>query len=120
MGFPNGPPNKEPAYKARDTGVADWIPGLGKSPVGRNGNPCSVLAWKIPRGAWQATVQKGCKESGMTERLTYPAHTHLCERESVGHSVMSTLCEPMGSSVLGILQARILEWVAIPFSRGSS
>ena len=27
---------------------------------------------------------------------------------------------PPGSSVLGILQARILEWVAIPFSRGSS
>ena len=26
----------------------------------------------------------------------------------------------MGSSVHGILQARILEWVAIPFSRGSS
>ena len=36
-----------------------------------------------------------------------------------------TLCDPMncnpsGSSVLGILQARILGWVAIPFSRGSS
>ena len=35
------------------------------------------------------------------------------------------LCNPMdcsllGSSVHGILQARILEWVAIPFSRGSS
>ena len=34
-----------------------------------------------------------------------------------------TLCDPMdcipaGSSVLGISQARILEWVAIPFSRG--
>ena len=33
-----------------------------------------------------------------------------------------TLCDPMdcgppGSSVCGILQARILEWVAIPFSR---
>ena len=27
---------------------------------------------------------------------------------------------PLGSSVHGILQARILEWVAIPFSRGSS
>jgi len=27
---------------------------------------------------------------------------------------------PPGSSVLGILQARILEWVAISFSRGSS
>ena len=29
-------------------------------------------------------------------------------------------CNPPGSSVRGILQARILEWVAIPFSRGSS
>ena len=28
-------------------------------------------------------------------------------------------CGPPGSSVHGILQARILEWVAIPFSRGS-
>ena len=27
---------------------------------------------------------------------------------------------PLGSSVHGILQARILEWVAVPFSRGSS
>ena len=35
-----------------------------------------------------------------------------------------TLCKPMdcgpqGSSVHGILQARVLEWIAIPFSRGS-
>ena len=29
-------------------------------------------------------------------------------------------CSPRGSSVHGILQARILEWVAVPFSRGSS
>ena len=29
-------------------------------------------------------------------------------------------CSPPGSSVHGILQARILEWVAVPFSRGSS
>ena len=29
-----------------------------------------------------------------------------------------TLCEPM-DTVHGILQARILEWVAFPFSRGS-
>ena len=29
-------------------------------------------------------------------------------------------CSPPGSSVHGILQARILEWVAIPFSGGSS
>ena len=36
-----------------------------------------------------------------------------------------TLCDPMdcglpGSSVCGIFQARILEWVAISFSRGYS
>ena len=29
-------------------------------------------------------------------------------------------CTPPGSSVHGTLQARVLEWVAIPFSRGSS
>ena len=29
-------------------------------------------------------------------------------------------CNPPGSSVHGILQARILEWVAIPSSRGYS
>ena len=29
-------------------------------------------------------------------------------------------CSPPGSSVHGIFQARVLEWVAIPFSRGSS
>ena len=28
-----------------------------------------------------------------------------------------TLCDPMDYTVPGILQARILEWVAFPFSR---
>ena len=31
-----------------------------------------------------------------------------------------TLCNPMDYTVRGILQARILEWVAFPFSSGSS
>ena len=31
-----------------------------------------------------------------------------------------TLCDPMDYTAHGILQARILEWVAYPFSRGSS
>ena len=31
-----------------------------------------------------------------------------------------TLCNPMDYTVHGILQARILEWVAVPFSRGLS
>ena len=45
--------------------------------------------------------------------------------ESETHSVCLSLCDrmdysPPGSSVHGILQARILEWVAVSFSRGSS
>ena len=31
-----------------------------------------------------------------------------------------TLCDPMNYTVHEILQARILEWVAFPFSSGSS
>ena len=46
----------------------------------------------------------------------------MYESESISHSVMSNslppmVCSPPGSSVHGILQARILEWVAIRFSR---
>ena len=53
----------------------------------------------------------------------------LADRESENESVITqscpTLwdlmdCSPPGFSVLEILQARILEWVAIPFSKGSS
>ena len=44
--------------------------------------------------------------------------------ESVSRSVMSDFSTPCtsfpGSSVHGMLQARILEWVAVPFSRGSA
>ena len=46
------------------------------------------------------------------------------EKSEVAQSC-PTLCDPVdcsspGSSVHGILQARVLEWVAISFSRGSS
>ena len=41
--------------------------------------------------------------------------------ESESHSVLSDSLRPHGlSTVHGILQARILEWVAFPFCRGSS
>ena len=38
------------------------------------------------------------------------------ERVKVTQSCM-TFCDPMDYTVHGILQARILEWVAVPFSR---
>ena len=34
--------------------------------------------------------------------------------------LLGTPCKPMDYSIPGILQARILEWVTFPFSRGSS
>ena len=50
---------------------------------------------------------------------------YLRESESEVAQSCPTLCDPvdcslLDSSVHGILQARILEWVAISFSRGSS
>ena len=48
----------------------------------------------------------------------------LCMRAKSLHSCRTLCnavdCSPPGSSVRGILQARILEWVAVPSSRGSS
>ena len=49
----------------------------------------------------------------------------VCREEALVAESCLPLCAPMncsppGSSVHGVLQATILEWVAIPFSRGSS
>ena len=60
------------------------------------------------------------------KNITSPWHLELLQIMcTLSHSVMSNSCNPIGcnlpsSSVHGILQARILEWVAISFSRGSS
>ena len=52
-------------------------------------------------------------------------HQHTCSDTLCACSVCLTLCNPVdgsppGSSVHGILQARVLEWSAISFSKGSS
>ena len=63
----------------------------------------------------------------LTLTLLSPAHRSLACMLCCAKLLQScpTLCDPVdcnppGSSVLGILQARILEWVAMPSSRGSS
>ena len=43
----------------------------------------------------------------------------LSEWVKVAQSCL-TICHPMDYTVHGILQVRVLEWVAFPFSRGSS
>ena len=50
--------------------------------------------------------------------LHFPSFLVWCEVKVVQSCL--TLCNPTDYTVHGILQARILEWVAFPFSRGSS
>ena len=62
------------------------------------------LYWKTPRHRWKKLKMK-------VKVLVTQSCPTLCDPMH---------CNPPGSYVHGILQARILEWVAIPFSRGSS
>ena len=59
------------AGHTRDPG---WIPGLGRSPGGRNGNPIqySCLENPMDRGAWRATVHR-VTESDTTKQLSMHA-----------------------------------------------
>ena len=53
--------------------------------------------------------------------LCYPNSCMLCSVLQLCPTLCDSVdCSPPGSSVRGILQARILEWVAMPSSRGSS
>ena len=62
------------------------------------------IAVTIPKGglAWPSIISSFSK---VKVKVTQPHLTH---------------CHPMDYTVHGILQARILEWVAVPFFRGSS
>ena len=74
--------------------------------------------WIVGMGFTVGDVETGKARTGLY------CETHLkSESESVHCQSCPTLwdrmaCSLPGSSVHGILQARILEWVAIPFSRG--
>ena len=53
--------------------------------------------------------------------LPFPSPKETIERKKVVAQLCPTLCDPMdhslpGSSIHGIVQARVLEWVAISFS----
>ena len=50
----------------------------------------------------------------------YPLGSHLVAKSMFDSMQPHGLLYPRGASVHGILQPNILEWVAIPFSKGSS
>ena len=90
--IPGGP---TPTWRCTEAGE-DSRSNVPKSP---RSHPSCVYSWSSPHPLFLASC----------------VHAQLCH----------TLCDPMdcsttGSSVRGILQARILEWVAIPVSRGPS
>ena len=64
---------KNPPVKAGDTGDVGLIPGLRRSPGGRNGNPhwYSCLENPMDRGAWHATVRRFAMSQ---TQLSMPAH----------------------------------------------
>ena len=62
---------------------------------------------------------------GIIPSYGHPQEDHIAAAAAKSLQSCPTLCDPMGSSPPGssvhrILQARILKWVVIPFSRGSS
>ena len=59
------------------------------------------------------------------EKVSFHSNPEETETETEAAQLCLTLCDPMdcslpGSSVRGIFQAKVLEWIAISFSRGSS
>ena len=76
QGFPGASVIKNPPAKAGDMGL---IPGLGRCPGERNGNPLQYSCLENPtdRGFWRVTVHGVTKESDMTE------HTHGFLRQEV-------------------------------------
>ena len=69
--FPGGSVGKEFACNAGDAGDTGLIPGSGRSPKGRNGNPLQYSSQENPTdiGAWWVTVYGVTKESDTTEGI---------------------------------------------------
>ena len=57
----------------------------------------------------------------LIKAMIFPVVIYGCEKVKVKVARLClTLCDPRDYPVHGILQARLLEWVNFPFSRGSS
>ena len=87
MGFPDGSDGKESTYNANAGGLG-WIPGLGRSPGGGNGNPLkySCLKNSMDRGTWQATVH------GAAKSLTPLNMIHFLNKGSYHKMTYNILC----------------------------
>ena len=102
------------------SGRPAFDPWVGKIPWSRERLPTPVFWTGEFHGLYSPW---GRKESDTTEQLSLSLKYSSLVVVLVAQ-LCPTRCDPMdyglpGSSVHGILQARILEWIAIPFSRRS-
>ena len=74
-----------------------------------------IVQASASRLALKLITAGGNKGTGVSN----PLKTNVFVKVKVAQPCL-TLCNPMDYTVHGILQARILEWVAFPFSWGSS
>ena len=77
---------------------------------------CALQEEKLPQ--WEACAQQ-LESSPCSAQLEKSRSNENQVKVKVAQSRL-TLCDPLLHTVHGILQARILEWVAFPFYRGSS
>ena len=82
------------------------------------------LQRSVPKRRPQCHTWAPGEQAAVKSSPSEPVHSDRRARV-LSHCSRVHLCDPVdlslpGSSVHGILQARTLEWVAIPFSRGSS
>ena len=84
----------------------------------------SFVLWKMSQFWCPSVVKCNLESKSSTDIHHSPKHSILACMYAKSLQSSLILYNPMGckasSSVHGILQARILEWVAISFSRGSS
>ena len=133
-GFPGGSDGKKSTWSGRDWGL---IPGSGTSPGEGSG-------YSLQYSCLENSMDKRCLVGYSSWGHKRFGQINVCSSDNynvlksvliviVIYSILfssvtqwcpivcnSVDCSPTGSSVHGILQARILEWVATPFSRGSS
>ena len=79
----------------------------------------------MDREAWRAATHGLAKSETRLSDFQFTNQFKFVKVKVLVAQSSLTLCDPIdcglpGFSVRGILQAIILEWVAIPFSRGSS
>ena len=104
QGSPGAPKLVFPDFKKTMTGTfleVQWL------------SLCTPYAWRPGFDSWSGNwiPPATAKSSHAACRVQSLSHVWLCDPMD---------CSPPGSLSIGILQARILEWVAISFSQGSS